>query len=60
MLELLFAVLIALGFSFDKSLTADEIKAKDPVAYEQAQKVIDSGNYKTKDGGVIVIEIGGD
>ena len=61
MLELLFAILIALGFNFDRSLTADELKAKDPVAYERAVQIESAGNYRTVDGGgIVIVEVGGD
>ena len=60
MLELLLAILLALGFNYNSSLTEAEIREKDPVAYEQALKIQQSGNYKTVDGGVVIVEVGGD
>lgn len=60
MLELLIAILMALGFSYN-GLSEVEIKEKDPVAYEKAVQVQQSGNYKTVDGGgIVIVEIVGD
>jgi hypothetical protein len=62
MLDLLIAILISLGFSVQSGATAEEIKAKDPVAYEQATKIMETGSYTQKEGGggIVIIEIGGD
>jgi len=51
---------MALGFSYN-GLSEVEIKEKDPVAYEKAVQVQQSGNYKTVDGGgIVIVEIVGD
>ena len=61
MLDLLIAILIALGCSVGDAKSNDELKAKDPVAYERANQIMETGNYKTVDGGgIIIIETGGD
>jgi hypothetical protein len=61
MIDLLIAILISLGFSVQSGATADEIKAKDPVAYERATKIMETGSYKETDGGgIIIVETGGD
>ncbi|MDQ3051407.1 MAG: hypothetical protein M3Q95_11020 [Bacteroidota bacterium] len=59
MLELLIAILIALGYSVDRNATLEEIQ-KNPVSYEKAIQIQETGNYKEDDGGVVIIEIGGD
>ena len=60
MVELLIAILMALGFNFS-GLTAEEIKEKDPAAYAKAEQIQQTGNYKTVDGGgVVIVEIVGD
>ncbi len=61
MLELLIAILIALGCSVNSGSTADELRASNPEAYEKAVQIQENGNYRTADGGgVVIIEIGGD
>ena len=60
MLDLLIAILIALGCNVKDGSTADEIRAENPEAYERALVIQETGNYRTSDGGVIVVEIGGD
>ncbi len=59
MLELLIAILIALGYSVDRNATLEEIQ-KDPSAYEKAVMIQETGSYKEDGGGVIIIETGGD
>lgn len=61
MLELLIAILIALGCSVNSGSTAEELQANDPVAYERALKIQETGNYREADGGgIVIIETGGD
>jgi hypothetical protein len=61
MLELLIAILISLGCIVDKGASAEEIKAKDPVSYQKAQSIADSGTYqRTADGGVVIVTVVGD
>lgn len=61
MIDLLIAILIALGFSVHSGASADELKAQDPVAYEKATTIMNGGNYRTVDGGgIIIVETGGD
>ncbi len=61
MLELLIAILIALGFNVESGSTEEQIKAENPAAYEQATHIMDNGNYRTQEGGgVVILETGGD
>ena len=61
MLNLLIAILIALGCNVKEGSTADEIRAENPEAYERALVIQETGGYKTTDGGgIVIIEIGGD
>jgi hypothetical protein len=60
-MELLIAILIALGFTVSDGASQEELKASDPTAYEQAVRIMDSGSYeKTDDGGIIIDQGGGD
>ena len=61
MLDLLIAILIALGCNVNHGSTTDEIRAENPEAYERALVIQETGNYKETDGGgIVIIEIGGD
>jgi hypothetical protein len=61
MLDLLIAILIALGCYVQPGETADEFKARNPEAYQKANYIMDSGSYRTDDGGgIIIVETGGD
>ncbi len=59
MIELLIAILIALGCS-PEGQTADELRAENPDAYYRATQIQEAGNYRSTDGGVVIVEIGGD
>ena len=59
MLELLIAILIALGCSIRPDASYEEISRLPE--YETAKLIYDSGSYeKTEDGGVVIVETGGD
>ena len=61
MLNLLIAILIALGCNVSEGSTADEIRTENPEAYERALVIQESGGYKLDDGGgVVIVEVGGD
>ena len=60
MLDLLIAILIALGCTVNSGSTAEEIKAQNPEAYEKAIKIQETGNYREVEGGVVIVEIVGD
>lgn len=61
MVELLIAILIALGFSARSGSSVEELRAQDPAAYERAVQIQQAGTYKTIDGGgVVIVEIVGD
>jgi len=61
MLDLLIAILIALGCSVGDAKSTEELKAHDPVAFDRATQIMETGTYKTVDGGgIIIIETGGD
>ena len=54
MIELLIAILIALGCDISSGKTADQLKAENPEAYDKAFIIMDSDQYRTMDGGGIV------
>ena len=55
MIDLLIAILIALGCSVTSDQTEAEIKNLYPDEYQTASKILDEETYKTVDGGGIVI-----
>lgn len=58
-MELIVAILIALGSLASKSDFNEEfVKSHNPEV-QKAQSIIDNGQYKTKDGGVIIDAGGG-
>lgn len=61
MLDLLIAILIALGCNVTADTTKEEIDARYSAEYQRALEIADSGSYKKLDGGGVVIwEVGGD
>ena len=61
MLELLIAILIALGCNVDRTLTAEELRAQHSQAFAKAETIYQSGQYeRTADGGVVVSTVVGD
>ena len=58
-MELLIAILIALGFTVSDGASQEEIKAENYDAYTRAVQIRDSGSYERTAGGVVIItEIG--
>jgi hypothetical protein len=55
MIDLLIAILIALGCDISSGKTADQLKAEDPATYEAACQKMDSQIERSIDGGGIVI-----
>jgi len=61
MLDLLIAILIALGCIITDDLKQEEIKSRYSTEYQKAEEIYNSGSYKTKDGGgVVILEVVGD
>ena len=61
MLDLLIAILIALGCNVNSGSSDAEIRAENPEAYERANIIIENGGYRYDDGGgVVIVETGGD
>ena len=54
MIDLLIAILIALGCDISSGKTADQLKAENPEAYDKAFIITDSDQHRTMDGGGIV------
>jgi len=54
MIELLIAILIALGCDISSGKTADQLKAENPEAYDKAFIIMDSDQNRTMDGGGVV------
>jgi hypothetical protein len=54
MIELLIAILIALGCDISSGKTADQLKAENPEAYDKAFIIMDSDQHRTMDGGGVV------
>jgi hypothetical protein len=51
MIDLLIAILIALGCDISSGKTADQLKAESPEAYDKAFIIMDSDQYRNADGG---------
>ncbi|HMT28264.1 MAG TPA: hypothetical protein PKD91_03185 [Bacteroidia bacterium] len=63
MLNLLIAILIALGCNIQPTTTASEaeLQSKYSNEYVKAKEIANTGNYRLNDGGgVVIVEIGGD
>ncbi len=61
MLDLLIAILIALGCNVQSGATAEELQVTNPEAYERAVQIQESGSYREEEGGgIVIVEIGGD
>ncbi len=54
MIDLLIAILIALGCNISSGKTADQLKAENPEAYDKALVIMDSEQNRDSDGGGIV------
>jgi hypothetical protein len=54
MIDLLIAILIALGCDISSGKTADQLKAENPEAYDKAFIIMDSDQNRTMDGGGVV------
>jgi hypothetical protein len=54
MIDLLIAILIALGCNISSGKTADQLKAENSEAYDKALIIIDSEKNRNMDGGGIV------
>ncbi len=59
MLQILIAILIALGCNVNPNQTAEEIKATNSQEFKKATEIYNSGGYKMEDGGGVVIDQGG-
>jgi 7,8-dihydro-6-hydroxymethylpterin-pyrophosphokinase len=53
MLDLLIAILIALGCNIESGTTADQLNAEYSKELEEAKIIYESGNYRTTDTGGI-------
>jgi hypothetical protein len=60
MIDLLIAILLALGVHVNSGSTEQEVKNTYPGEYEKANTIIATGGYKYTDTGVIIIETTGD
>lgn len=61
MLNLLIAILIALGCNITSDTSQQEIETRYAAEYQQAQEIYNNGNYRTTDGGgVVIIDVVGD
>jgi hypothetical protein len=60
MIDLLIAILLALGVHVNSGSTEQEIKDTYPGEYSKATTIISTGGYKYTDTGVVIIENGGD
>ena len=63
MLNLLIAILIALGCNVQTTTTATEVElqAKYSAEFQRAKDIASQGNYRLNDGGgVVIVETGGD
>jgi hypothetical protein len=60
MIDLLIAILLALGVHVNTGSTEEELKTTYPGEFEKATTIISSGGYKYTDTGVIIVETGGD
>ncbi|HEX5002206.1 MAG TPA: hypothetical protein VFW78_06900 [Bacteroidia bacterium] len=60
MIDLLIAILLALGVHVDSGSTEEQIKKDNPDAYNKAETIISTGTYTYTDTGVIIVETGGD
>jgi hypothetical protein len=54
MIDLLIAILIALGCDISSGTTADQLKAEDPATYDAVRQAIDYENNRTIDGGGVI------
>ena len=59
-MELLIAILIALGFTVSDGASQEEIKAENYDAYTRAVQIRDSGSYERTSGGIVIIQDTGD
>ena len=59
-MDLLIAILIALGFNVSDGASAEEIKTQDPDAYYRAIEIMDSGSYEKTAGGIVIDQGTGD
>jgi hypothetical protein len=50
MLELLIAILIALGCDVRSGSSEEQLKNENPAAYNQAQQIMADGNYRQQEG----------
>ncbi len=57
MLDLLIAILIALGCTVATDWTQEEIEAVYSSEYHKAREIYESGSYRTSEGGGIVIDV---
>ncbi|MFN5323680.1 MAG: hypothetical protein ACK5C5_02070 [Bacteroidota bacterium] len=54
MIDLLIAILIALGCDISSGKTADQLKAENPGEYDKALIIMDSDQSRNQDGGGVV------
>lgn len=60
MVDLLIAILIALGCNVSPSATEAEIKAHNPGQYDRAVQIYQNQDFTVDGGGVVILETGGD
>ena len=59
-MDLLIAILIALGFNVSEGASAEEIKEKDLDAYNRAVEIMETGSYEKTAGGIVIDTSTGD
>ena len=60
MVDLLIAILIALGCNVSPSSTEAELKARNPGQYDRAVQIYQNQDFTIDGGGVVIVETGGD
>lgn len=55
MLDLLIAILIALGCNVTSDSSQQEIETRYSAEYQKAKEIYESGSYRVEDGGGVVI-----
>jgi hypothetical protein len=53
-MDLLIAILIALGCTVSEGASEEEIKADNYDAYTRAVEIMDSGSYERTSGGIVI------
>lgn len=59
-MDLLIAILIALGFNVSDGASAEEIKTSNPDSYYRAIEIMETGSYEKTAGGIVIDQGGGD